>query len=173
MASLHRMLRMLVITALTFVLLSLSAPSLFLTPSSASASSASAAVASASTAPSPPTEKENQKENEPGHVSDKSMNVDHESIRQDFEKIKAARDFYLQRTAALRRPHNCSSFVPKAFAEVLAPQPSDPTYNATAAAFAREILGSPMCAALSCKNTLFLSLLRSQTERGFAVLNEL
>jgi hypothetical protein len=131
MACLQRMLRLLGITVLTFMLLlSLSAPPFSLSPSSTS----SATVASAAAT-----------ENEPGHVIDKSMNVDHESIREDFEKIKVAREFYLQRTGALRRPHNCSAFVPEYFRGVLAPQLNDSTYNATAAGIAREILGSTMC----------------------------
>ena len=147
MASLHRMFRLLVITIFMFMLL-LSLKSLSLSPSSAS----STAVASAA-----PTE------NEPGHVNEENMNVDHESIRRDFENIKVARDFYLQRTGALRRPHNCSKFVPASFHDVLAPQLSDPTYNATAAAIAREVLGSPTCVVLSCT---------ANPKGGFAVLNE-
>ena len=151
MACLHRMLRLLIITFLMFMLLlSLNMPSLSLSPSSIS----SVAVASAA-----PTE------NEPGHVSDESMNVDHESIREDFENIKVAREFYLQRTGALRRAHNCSDFVPESFRGVLAPQLSDPTYNATAAAIAREVLGSTMCVVLS-------SNVSPETETGFALLNE-
>ena len=86
-------------------------------------------------------------DSEPGHVSDESMNVDFQRIRADREKIDIARDFYLERTVGLRRPHNCSDSVPESYRHVLAPEGAGNStyeYNATAAAIAREVLGSTM-----------------------------
>lgn len=78
-----------------------------------------------------------------GHVSDEEMEVDVDRVTGDFEKIGVAKAFFLEHTAELRRPRDCSDAVPKDFRGMLAPNfKPNPKYNATDAAVAREILGS-------------------------------
>lgn len=124
----NRVLRSLDIALLTCVLL--------LPPSVPPLLSPTSAIAMAAGAPA-------DADREPGHVSDESMTADHERVTGDFERINTAKAFFIERTSALRRPHNCSASVPEAYRGVFAPA-LDPTqqFNETAAAIAREVLGS-------------------------------
>lgn len=83
---------------------------------------------------------------EAGHVSDKSMTVDHKSVITDRDNIAVAREFFMQGTAALRRPRNCSGFLPDFYRQLLMPSRNNNTQlNTTDATIARQVFGNPTC----------------------------